>query len=131
MNKASGRRVVAVAAVLVAIALPVFAGHYSWTTTGPEPGQVFQILSYASDPNRLYVVDSYFGGYLFRSDDRGQSWCYVEAYVPGYVVDDPTNPNVLYAPSSQGVVKTTDRGASWASASVGLPAGYATSLVVA
>ena len=131
MNRTRGPRILGIATILVTLALPLYAGHYSWTTTGPEPGQVFQILSYASDPNRLYVVDSYFGGYLFRSDDRGQNWCYVEAYVPGFVVDDPSHPDVLYAPSYQGVVKTTDGGASWASASVGLPAGYATSLVLA
>ena len=134
MRTHRGRRVLvfaAVFAVMSGAATRLFAGHYSWTTTGPEPGQVFQILSYASDPNRLYVVDSYFGGYLFRSDDRGQSWCYLEAYVPGYVVADPTNPDVLYAPSASGVIKTTDGGVSWSSASVGLPAGYSNSLVVA
>ena len=116
MTTNRSRRALILAAVFAAMsgaATRLFAGHYSWTTTGPEPGQVFQILSYASNPNRLYVVDSYFGGYLFRSDDRGQSWCYLEAYVPGYVVADPTNPDVLYAPSVSGVIKTTDGGVSW------------------
>ncbi len=131
MNKKSGRRVVAVVAVLVAAALPLYAGHYSWTTTGPEPGQVFQILTYASDPNRLYVLDSYFGGYLFRSDDRGGSWCYVDTVISSYVVADPSDPDVLYAPWYPGIIKTTDGGASWTNIQTGLPSGYASALVLA
>ncbi len=132
MNNARGRPLAIFAALFAAAATRLFAGHYSWTTTGPEPGQVFQILSYASDPNRLYVVDSYFGGYLFRSDDRGQSWCYVEAYVSTPVVADPTNPDVFYSLYSPNPVqKTTDGGASWANASTGLPSGYGSSLVLA
>jgi photosystem II stability/assembly factor-like uncharacterized protein len=131
MNKASGRPLAIFAAVFAAMATRLFAGHYSWTTTGPEPGQVLQILSYASDPNRLYVIDSYYGGYLFRSDDRAQNWCYLDTIVPGYVVADPTNPDVLYSPYPPGVQKSTDGGSSWTSASSGLPSGFGNSLVLA
>ena len=132
MNKQCGRRAVAIAAVLVAIALPLHAGHYSWTTTGPEPGMIFQIVAYAQNPNRLYLVGSYFGGYLFRTDDRGQNWCYVET-LPAlpFVVADETNPDVLYAPSYPTVVKTTNGGVSWQPAAAGLPPGSVPSIAIA
>ena len=132
MKTKNGRRVVILAAVFAASATRLLAGNYSWTTTGPEPGQVFQIVTYASDPNRLYVVDSYFGGYLFRSDNGGQSWCYVDAFVSTPVVADPTKPDVLfslYTPNP--VQKTTDGGATWTNASTGLPSGYGSALVLA
>ena len=120
------------AAVLVAIALPLHAGHYSWTTTGPEPGMVFQIVAYAQNPNRLYLVGSYFGGYLSGTDDRGQNWCYVET-LPAlpFVVADETNPDVLYAPSYPTVVKTTNGGVSWQPAAAGLPPGFVPAIAIA
>lgn len=126
------RGFVTAATLLAAMGGTASAGHYNWTTSGPEPGRVQQIVGYASDPNRLYVVGGYLTGHLFRSDDRAQNWCYLATpYPSSYVVADPTNPDVLYAPAYPGVSKTTDGGASWNAASSGLSAGYTHLLVLA
>jgi photosystem II stability/assembly factor-like uncharacterized protein len=98
-------------------------GHYTWTTSGPESGLIFQIVVNPADPTRMYAVDSIFGSYLFRTVDRGANWCFVETLAPGvpYLVMNPAVPDVLYVPSYHGVYKSVDGGDSWVSASTGLP----------
>lgn len=123
---------VAAAALFAAAGQPLHAGHYTWTTAGPEPGTIYQILAYSQNPNRLYVASSIYGAYLFRTDDRGQNWCYLDSLWPvPYVVPDPTNPDVLYAPGWPTVVKTIDGGQSWQPADAGLPQSYALALALA
>jgi photosystem II stability/assembly factor-like uncharacterized protein len=132
VNSRSGRGIVIFAALFAASATRLLAGHYSWTTAGPEPGMVFQIVAYGPNPNRLYIVGSYFGGYLFRTDDRGQNWCYVETLPAlSFVVADQNHPDVLYAPSYPSVVKTTNGGVSWQPAGAGLPSGYINAMAMA
>jgi photosystem II stability/assembly factor-like uncharacterized protein len=74
-----------------------------------------------SDPNRLYATVSVrAGGFLYRSDDAGESWRRVseDGRLAGRPDDfaevkvDPTNPDVVYS-ASVVTWKSTDGGKSW------------------
>ncbi len=70
---------------------------------------------------------------IFKSFDGGQNWA--EPYTVGYAIQDivqnPLNPNVLYAgANSLGVLKSTDRGNSWHNSSNGFTECYRVSLSV-
>ena len=89
------------------------AGHYTWTTSGPEPGLVYQIVVDPADSDALFTVASYYGPYLFRTTNRGARWDYVES-TAGYrfIVRDPAHPGVFYA-AYRGVSKSVDGGRTW------------------
>jgi len=55
------------------------AGHYTWTTSGPEAGLIFQIGVNPADETRVNTFAGYFGGYFFQSENGGASW----SFVPG------------------------------------------------
>src|SRR2546430_13631103 len=60
---------------------------------------------------------------LFRSADGGQSWS--QSNLPpaiSLLAADPTAPNIIYANSSQGLVRSIDSGATFGSATLGQPA---------
>jgi photosystem II stability/assembly factor-like uncharacterized protein len=63
--------------------------------------------------------------YLYRTDDYGASWTSVVGDLedgPAYVVlEDPDNPEVLYAGVEHGVMVTLDGGSQWAQLGSGLP----------
>src|SRR4051794_37978860 len=127
MNRTRPRFLGATCGVLALCASVARAGHYTWTTSGPEPGAIFQIVVNPLDSNRIYVLDSYYGYYLFRTIDRGQNWSFVEtpSGVATQLVMDPSSPDTLYVPSYPGVAKSLDGGATWFASSSGLPDGAA------
>lgn len=104
------------------------AGRYSWTTAGPEPGEVFQIVVDPANSDSLFTVGGFWGGYVFRTNDRGSRWDYVEGSPGvGYLVPDPSRSGVLYASAGpSGVWITVNGGRSWRAVSVG---GYAVGTV--
>src|SRR5436305_9268251 len=58
---------------------------------------------------------------LFRSADGGQSWS--QSNLPldiSLLAADPTAPNIIYANSSQGLVRSIDSGATFGSATLGM-----------
>lgn len=118
-------RVVFSAALLVACVRPLHAGHYAWTTSGPQPGSLFQILVKPDDPSRLAATAGFYGPMLFLSTDAGQSWTQTPGVFSGRIVSNPSVPNALYALGGvgplSGVLKSADWGASWTSANSGLP----------
>lgn len=100
----------------------------AWQSLGPNNsgGRVRSILVHPSDPNIMYA-GSVSGG-IFKSVDGGSSWFPVtdgeQNLVIGTMVMDATNPNIIYAGTGEGyfnfdylrgdgVLKTTDGGASW------------------
>lgn len=102
------------------------AGHYSWTTAGPEPGYVYQIVVHSEDSNRLLVSAGFNGPMVFQSSNRGLSWSQQPAVLfNGRLIPHPTNGNVLYtigfSGTATGVLKSVDGGASWNAAGSGLP----------
>jgi PKD repeat protein/photosystem II stability/assembly factor-like uncharacterized protein len=77
-----------------------------------------------SDPKRIYFgEDSLSCGCIFRSEDAGATWTPlklgpIQGNVPALAID-PQTPSTLYA-GTNGVYKSTDRGAHWTAAGTGL-----------
>ncbi len=79
------------------------------------------------DPTNSAVLytGTYFGGGIFKSTNAGASWTPASfglgsaTAIPAILVD-PTNPNVVYAATTNGVSKSTDGALHWASANSGL-----------
>jgi photosystem II stability/assembly factor-like uncharacterized protein len=113
-------------ALLAAFAAPALAGNYRWTTSGPEPGMVFQVLVDPGDPNRIRAVSGYYDSLVFETIDRGLTWTQNQNLIYAQrLIQDPSQPGVLYTigsgGASVGVMKTIDGGASWTPARSGLP----------
>src|SRR5581483_7208483 len=89
----------------------------------------YDVIALRVDPGThttLYAATSAEGGGLFKTVNSGTSWSTINARLPGSLVNavgvDPQTPATLYAATSgDGVQKSTDRGASWASRNAGLP----------
>lgn len=104
----------------------------TWAPSSPNLRGV-HIAAVTVDPvNPSTVYMASYGGTgafprtVFRSTDSGEGWVAQGAMpvTPTVLRVDPTNPSNLYAGSySEGVVKSTDSGATWAAASFGLPKG--------
>ena len=90
-----------------------------------------RILTSERQPERLYITTR--GEGVFRSDDGGRSWISMNSGLPKGIgaapvaaienaVLDPTDADVLYvAVEARGVFKTTNGGATWDEANMGLP----------
>jgi uncharacterized protein (TIGR03437 family) len=59
---------------------------------------------------------------LFRSADGGQTWSQSDlpSTISKLLAANPTAPNIIYANSSQGLVRSTDSGATFGSSTLGL-----------
>lgn len=124
---------------------PMPEAHVETLSDGrPWPWRVEQVWAleagHAEAPGVLWAGT--IGGALFRSDDRGASWCFNRALwdepqrkqwfgggydVPGIhsIVVDPRDPKHLWlAVSCGGVWETLDGGASWAIRCRGMRADY-------
>ena len=90
------------------------------------------------DPVRPEVVWAGGDSGLFRSGDGGTTWS--DALLTktiASIASDPREPHTLYVGTpdalsgpSEGVLKTTDDGATWRTAAVGLPLGYVFDILV-
>ena len=70
------------------------------------------------DPRRVYVMarDLYNDRGFFRSEDGGKHWRRSDAGIPETVVGvafDPATPGRLYAATSTGLYRSSDRGTNW------------------
>jgi photosystem II stability/assembly factor-like uncharacterized protein len=71
--------------------------------------------------NRVYAITQNVGsggGFFFYSDDRGQNWQQaknldVNRISPYALLQDRTDPNVIYLGSNVGVFRSPDRGVTW------------------
>jgi photosystem II stability/assembly factor-like uncharacterized protein len=121
------RRIVLATAIIAASARSARAGHYAWTTSGPLPGGVVQLLINPQDPDRLAACTGFYGAFLFQSADRGQSWTQPPGLVfAGRLTPDPSDGNVFYTigyyGGASGVLKSSDGGATWNGTGPGAPA---------
>jgi photosystem II stability/assembly factor-like uncharacterized protein len=73
-------------------------------------------------PNRFYATTKNTatgGGFIFISDDGGQTWnpstknLSIIRVTPTAILQDKQNPNIIYVGTSQGVIRSLDRGKSW------------------
>lgn len=67
------------AAVSILLGLATTAAAASWTPTGPTGGDVRALASDPRDPRTLFLGTA--DGFLYRSDDTGQSW---QRLAPGF-----------------------------------------------
>ncbi|MGH9316561.1 MAG: WD40/YVTN/BNR-like repeat-containing protein [Thermoanaerobaculia bacterium] len=120
-------RVSAAVLLLSGLVSSAEAGHYRWTTAGPEPGFVFQIIVNPQDSDRMLAIAGFYGSMLFRTADRGLTWTQDEGLIYAQrIVQDPSRADVLYTLGAtgavSGVLKTSNGGAMWVPAYSGLPA---------
>jgi len=95
----------------------------TWTATGLNPtvlgvGSIFNLTIYPQGMGTVYVATASYvsGGALWKSTDGGTSWrnLWPSSSTNVYaVVEAPDDPNVVYAGTDTGVVKSTDSGATW------------------
>jgi len=65
-----------------------------------------------------------FRSYVFATRDYGRTWTDLSPGLTGYahaVLEDPKQPNLLYAGTELGMFASFDRGASWTDLRLGLP----------
>jgi photosystem II stability/assembly factor-like uncharacterized protein len=127
LNRRALRLRVGAAVAIGLVAAVVRAGHYRWTTSGPEAGFVFQIAVHPTDSNRLHATVSLEGPLVFDTADRGATWTQNEGlFTAARLVQAPSEPDVLYTTgftgSALGVLKSSDGGTTWTPAVSGLPA---------
>ena len=109
-------------------------GGSTWTLKTFGGVSIDQFYAYSaevdpSDPNTQYVGgltirgDGYTNPKVFKTTDNGTSWNDITGTtIQGYVYDlliDPVSPNKLYAVSSGGVYRSTNKGATWLTPNVG------------
>ncbi len=95
-------------------------GGATWVSL--DPPFDFGAGLYRADPRAPSVVWAAGGGMLYRSDDRGTSWQEVSE-APGTtdLLPDPARPGVLYrATQTDGVLASSDGGATWSPLGTGL-----------
>jgi photosystem II stability/assembly factor-like uncharacterized protein len=74
-----------------------------------------------SDPRIVYAIVQAREGGVYRSDDAGATWKYVNgemklrqrAFYYTAIFADPKNPMIAYAPEVDAIFKTTDGGKTW------------------
>jgi photosystem II stability/assembly factor-like uncharacterized protein len=110
-------------------------GGATWTNVAPNitgaPAYSWFASVQAShiEPGRAYVaVDQHrmddFGPHAFVTDDHGRTWRRISRGLRGYahiVMEDPREPDLLYAGTELGVFASFDRGATWTDLRLGLP----------
>jgi photosystem II stability/assembly factor-like uncharacterized protein len=110
-------------------------GGKTWTnvvkniTGAPAFGWVSAINASPEDPGTAYVsIDQHrlddFAPYAFVTTDYGKTWKRISSGLRGYVhivMEDPKEPNLLYAGTELGIFASFDRGASWTDLRMGLP----------
>lgn len=108
------------------------AGVNTWTTNGPERGDIRALAIDPTNPATLYAGT--LGGGVFKSSNGGTSWSAINngldtSFVVSALVIDPTTPATVYAGTGNGLVsggdaggvfKSTNGGESWTATNAGL-----------
>jgi photosystem II stability/assembly factor-like uncharacterized protein len=95
----------------VLFAAPAVAGNYRWSSTGPVPGRLDQLLPHPTRAGELYAVTSNRG--LYKSVDSGESWITMgqgNQDTGSWIALDPLDPDKFYVTSHQSILVTRDAG---------------------
>ncbi len=97
----------------------------------PERAQIRRIFHSAHADTTMYAAasaheDEDFTPYVARSTDHGRTWTRIDATLPAgapvlSLVEDPVNPNLLFAGTMFGIYMTLDGGQRWSSLGLNLP----------
>lgn len=98
-------------------------------TGAPRFSWVSSIAASAADAGTAYLtIDQHrlddFNPYVFATSDFGRTWRRITTGLRGYahvVLEDPKQPNLLYAGTELGIFASFDRGSSWTDLRLGLP----------
>ncbi len=105
----------------------------SWTSIGsalPQDLWVSRVVASTHEASRIYVtLNGYrwddFTPYVYVSEDFGQTWNSLASGLPlgavNVIREDPTQPDLLYLGTDDGIYMSFDRGQSWALFDGGLP----------
>jgi len=110
-------------------------GGGAWTNVAknvkglPAGAWVSTVNASPHDAGTAYVsVDQHrmddFSPYAYKTTDYGKTWETISQGLKGYVhivMEDPREPNLLYAGTELGVFVSFDRGGSWTDLRLGLP----------
>lgn len=103
----------------------------SWSAIGPQGGFFKRFAGHPTNANVVFAGSDDCGG-VFRTSNAGASWQLVSEEIKNMTADglaiDPATPQRVYASDITGrnrVIRSTDGGSTWASASAGLPVGTA------
>src|SRR6185295_2931001 len=104
--------------------LIVSAQGQTWTTHGPDGGNVRTLAMSQQTPSTMYAGVT---GGVFRTTDNAVSWQLTSNGLPTSVTvfalaTDPQNASVVYAGTSSGAFKSSDSGDNWSAINTGLPA---------
>jgi formylglycine-generating enzyme required for sulfatase activity len=100
-------------------------GAASWTNINPDIA-AHAIAVDPVDANIVYVASTA----VHKTTDGGASWTASPDIDPQALAIDPEDRDVLYAGTDNGVLRSTDGGATWADLSQGLPVGSVRSLAL-
>jgi photosystem II stability/assembly factor-like uncharacterized protein len=97
-------------------------GKHWQTLRLPSADAMINVMGFNSDHSVLFTGD---GGYLYASEDEGQTW---KTITPPSrngdfydIASDPRNPLILYLPlKAHGIVKSVDGGSNWSPINEGL-----------
>ncbi|HEX5437968.1 MAG TPA: hypothetical protein VFW98_12460 [Gemmatimonadaceae bacterium] len=97
----------------------------------PDTAFVSRVTPSSHDTNTVYAVfDNHKSGdfkpYVFKSTDLGHTWTSISSNLPErgtvyVVIDDPIDPDLLYAGTEFGLYYTADGGKQWAKLGSGMP----------
>tara|TARA_R100001369_G_scaffold29172_4_gene52588 strand:+ start:73265 stop:76393 length:3129 start_codon:yes stop_codon:yes gene_type:complete len=97
----------------------------------PEWTQINSLETSDHDPGTAYIAaTSYksgnFAPYLYKTKDYGKSWNKItngikEEHFTRVIREDPTNKNILYAGTEEGMYISFDQGANWKAFQLNLP----------
>jgi hypothetical protein len=111
-------------------------GGVSWRRTERLPGvpertQIIRVFLSAHNDRTMFAVpagheDDDFRPYVLKSTDLGQTWTSIAGNLPAdspvlSFVEDPVNPQLLFAGNYTGVFGSTDGGQTWKTVASGLP----------
>ncbi len=106
---------------------------YSWSRVDaglPQGIYVSRVTASAHAEGRVYVTlngcrSDHFKPYIFVSEDMGTTWSEIGATLPYESVnvlrEDPTDENLLYVGTDNGLYISIDRGRNWMAMNGGLP----------
>ena len=96
----------------------------TWTTHGPEGGQIGALAIDPDNPEIVYAASRLSGG-VYKSTDGGLNWANIgysadtDWSIVGDLAIDPNNSSNIYVATSRGIFKSTNGGISWSAMNQG------------